>query len=268
MHWSVLQHHGQIPESDGRLEPQSPVQNQSSSFLTGERVGRTSLHSPSSLTLTHSCISLSLDVSYSEPILFNIILCALCLHSYSPLSPSWQSLLPARLLFLFLTFHFSYLPSLFFYIRHFMTLSILLLLHCPHYHPPLTHHPHAFLLSSKKKSYFCSLSMLQSFPPLILLFSHQNSSYFFLMFLSFIHSLSSFSHCAFLFSLSPHHFAFFLHFLSHLSFPPLSPFSCFWPSLFFPVISLWQHIIIFRSLKLKEVKFRRNSQLRENSAFQ
>lgn len=168
---------------------------------------------------------------------------------------SWRSISHTCLHFSFI-FTISW-HSLFFsfYTVHIITLLSLII-----------HMPLSFLL--KKKSYFCSLSMLQSFPPLILLFSHQNSSYFFLMFLSFIHSLSSFSHCAFLFSLSPHHFAFFLHFLSHLSFPPLSPFSCFWPSLFFPVISLWQHIIIFRSLKLKEVKFRRNSQLRENSAFQ
>lgn len=138
------------------------VQNQSSSFLTGEHAGRTSLYSPSSLTLTHSCISLSLDVSYSEPILFNIILCALCLHSHSLSLHPENLFYQLTFLFLFLTFHFSYLPSLFFYIHRFMTLSILLSFYPVHIITLLSliiHMPFSFLLKRRNlisAHYLCS----------------------------------------------------------------------------------------------------------------
>lgn len=90
----------------------------------------TSLHSPSCLSLTHSCISL-LDVSHSNPFCLTLSF-VLYVITPIPLSLHLDNLFyQLAFLFLFLVFHFSYLPSLFFYSHHFMTFYFSFLLPCP-----------------------------------------------------------------------------------------------------------------------------------------
>jgi len=169
-------------------------------------------------------------------------------------------------------FRFSHLPTLLFHLNHFMTPLHSALLFFSHSHPSPSGHPHVFLLSPNL--YFCSLSLsqsLKSFPSLIVfLSSHfKSSSSYFLIFFPFTHSLCT---------LFPS-YVFILPFpllciLTLFSIPINSFLYCIFISMSLTLGIPFNHLFmettqLFLELwNVKEQKFRRNSNLRVNSAFQ
>lgn len=215
MHWSVvLQHHGHIPEFVGWSHK---IQNQSSPFLPGECAGRELafiLHLVSPWPILGFLYQHS--VSHSEPILFSIILCALCLHRHPPTptlsisltsppfcSHSWCSVSHTCL-------HFSfYLPetiSCHSILLSFYPIDIITLLSL------IIYMPFSFLL--KKKSLFLLIiyaPVIKEIPTLNSALLQSKLFLFFLLFLSFTHALCTLiSSCLSL--LLPQHFAFFFSF--------------------------------------------------------
>ena len=152
-------------------------------------------------------------------------------------------------------FRFSHLPTLLFHLNHFMTPLHSALLFFSHSHPSPSGHPHVFLLSPNL--YFCSLSLsqsLKSFTSLIVFLTHSLCT----LFPSYVFILPFPLLCILtLFSIPINSFLYCI-FIS-MSLTLGIPFNHLFMETTQLFLELWN---------VKEQKFRRNSNLRVNSAFQ